>query len=848
MASRHPSWPASRATAGLIPVSATQEEQSSFECCYGSRVGSSPPDPSGTRHGSGWLREPSNATRAETAQGSDVGLGKMRTWRRLLSVLITGPVVACTQAGTGVPPPPPVVPLVGSGFGTPQRISGGIGASRLPPPAEISLGTGPGLSNGASGPGGMGAVTAGQVSLDFADTDIREVAAQILGSIMKVDYTIDPAVRGTATFHSARPLSGSQLIAVLQALLGQNGAALVRSGDLYRVLPAAAAANLPGMAASEGTAGSIVVPLRYVSAGDLAKVLQPVVGTGAKIVPDPAQNALLIGGDPEARNAVVELARSFDVDLLAGQSYALFPVPQGAVPKDFASTLQDAFRGHAGGGLVGLSDLVRVLPLTQAGAVLVVASQPRYIDAARRVFGLIAREQRATLRTWHVYYLQSTHADDAAYLLQRAFTPNDVTAQPSASAPNPAVGGGSGTPGVGGGGPGPAGGGGGYGGGYGGGGFGGGGYGGGGVGGGAPGGLTLATQSPAQPAPAGGAAPTASAPAGNPLLGGLEQGGAQAADAMRIIPDPQNNSVLVYATAQEDGTVQAMLRKIDILPLQVRIDATIAEVTLNNQLAYGTQFFFKEGDLNQTLSTASTGTFTGSFPGFVLGSTAKTVQAALSALQAVTKVRVLSSPELMVLDNQPAALQVGDLVPYLTQSSQSTLVSGSPVINSINYRQTGVILKVTPRVNNGGLVTLDIAQEVSSVNTSAPQYQGISSPTFSDRLVQSRVVVRDGQTVGLAGLITDSATVGNQGIPFLRNVPILGLLAGTQNNVRARTELLVLITPHVVHDERDAQALTQDLLSALPEAASVPAFSRTVRPNEVNDPHASMLRRIGVPP
>ncbi len=779
--------------------------------------------------------------------------------RLLLAAFVAG---CSNQTPVAYAPPPAPIPF-GIGHGGSQPPSSGVvGATRRLPPPEISLGSGQTLSGTQAGlAAGLPETAGGPVSLDFADTDIREVAAQILGTILKVNYTIDPAVKGTASFRSAHPLSGPQLIAVLQALLGQNGAALVRSGDLYRVLPAAAAANVPGLADNAASAGSIVVPLRFASAEDLAKVLQPVIGAGARISPDPAQNALVVSGEPEARNAVVGLIRSFDVDSLAGQSYALLPVPQGANAKDFATTLQDAFRGRSGGGLVGLAGLVRVLPLAQASSVLVVASQPGYIDAARRVYGLVERQQRATLRTWHVYYLKNSHADDSANLLQRAFTPNDVTAQPSTSAPNPATSGPGGPPGAptGGGGPGGFGGGGGYGGGYGGGGYGGGGYGGGGggFGGGAPPGLTLLSQGAAPAAPAGGA-PAAGAAAGNPLLGGLEPGAGPAPEAMRIISDPQNNSVLVYATAQESGTVEAMLRKIDILPLQVRIDAVIAEVTLNDALKYGTQFFFKQGDINETLSAngpnpnAPAGypglPLVGNFPGFVLGATAKTVQAALSALQAVTTVRVLSSPEVMVLDNQPAALQVGDLVPYLTQSSQSTLVSGSPVINSINYRQTGVILKVTPRVNSGGLVTLDVAQEVSGINTSAPQYQGISSPTFSERLVQSRVVVQDGQTVGLAGLITDNIGTGNQGIPFLKNVPILGFLMGTQSNQRARTELLVLITPHVVHDQRDAQALTRDLLSELPNAAAVPAYSRALPPTSPTDPQARIVRKMGVTP
>jgi len=342
---------------------------------------------------------------------------------------------------------------------------------------------------------------------------------------------------------------------------------------------------------------------------------------------------------------------------------------------------------------------------------------------------------------------------------------------------------------------------------------------------------------------------------GNPLLGPLDAsggGGAAGANTMRIISNPQNNAVLVYATRQEEDTVEAMLRKIDILPLQVRIDATIAEVDLNDQLQYGTQFFFKSGGVNGILNNTSqglTGTISSvlgntSFPGFIIGGTGQGgAPIAISALQAVTKVNVLSSPEILVLDNQPARLQVGNLVPYLSQSSQSTLTSGAPVINSINYQPTGVIMQVTPRVNSGGLVTMDIAQEVSDV-ASQTTTNGINSPTFEERSVTSHIVVQDGQTVGLAGLIRDSVSTGNQGLPWLKDIPLLGALAGTQNNSRSRTELLVLITPHVLHDQRDVRALTEDLREQLPNAATVPSTLRDLRPSGSTDPQAALRHRL----
>jgi general secretion pathway protein D len=754
------------------------------------------------------------------------------------------------------------------------RVNGRVDNAAPSGAADISYSAAPDVvaPNAATvaGPGGQ----AGDISLDFADTDIREIVAQILGNLLKLNYAIDPSVHGTATLRTVRPLTRAELLPTLESLLAQNGAVLVRSGGLYRVVTAASAASSV-VAGTDGTAGVIVVPLRYAGAEELAKVLQQFVGTGGKIVADPGRNALLVSGEPEARQALLDVVRAFDIDILANQSYALFPVESGDV-KDMASALQDAFRGGQGGALAGQ---VRVIPMSRVNAILVVSGQARYVDDARRVFAMVERARRRTVRSWHVYYLQNSHANDVTYVLQQAFTPNNVTAQPPAGPGQTAPGGGTSQLGSGGlGRGGGSGGGGGFGGGQGGGGgggfgggagggFGGGGGGfGGGAGGGGAGGLGAGGGGLAngglQPAAGQGTAPGAQAaapPTANPLLGGLGGGasdnGDNAADALRIVPNAQNNAVLIYATDREQNTIEAMLHKIDILPLQVRIDATIAEVTLNDELKYGTQFFFKSGGINgilnfntQTVINPSTAVLNAAFPGFFLGGkNAGGAPFAISALQDVTTVHVLSSPQLLVLDNQPARLQVGAVVPYLSQSSQSTLSANAPVVNSVQYQQTGVIMQVTPRVNSGGLVTLDIDQEVSDVANGVTT-EGLNSPTFNERSVSSRVVVQDGQTIGLAGLIRDNVTRDNAGIPWLKDIPLLGFLGGQQNNTRSRTELLVLITPHVMHDQRDARALTEDLREQLINAAAVPAELQNLRASGSSDPGDRVRRKLRLQP
>jgi general secretion pathway protein D len=657
---------------------------------------------------------------------------------------------------------------------------------------------------------------AGDVTLNFVDTDIREIIRTILGTTLKVNYTIDPNVHGTGSIDTGTPLTREALLPTLETLLNQNGATVVERNGVYAVvpLPAGAARNLVSRTDAVG-GGTQIVPLRYASAKDLAKVLEPYVGEGGKVSADQARNALIISGDAAVRQALVGLVRAFDIDILAGQSFALFPVGDSDAAKR-ASELERVLQAQGEGALAGV---VRVLPMDRVNAVLVVSSQPRYIDAASRFFRLTHQVEDATARNWHVYYVQNGQSTDLENLLQRAFTPRNVSptaASPGGTAPGAeqltlapggAPGGGpSGFGGVGGAGAGGV-----------------GGTRGGGAGlpgaGGAAGGLGSGI--PSTP-------PTAETPppATEPLSTETGAGGGTE-NRIRVIANRRNNALLIYATPGEYAVIEGMLRKIDIIPLQVLIEATIAQVDLNNALQYGTQFFFKTDHVAETLGP---GAFNPAFPAlgnlpfpstlpyFILS---KSPNFALAALSNVSKVKVLSAPQIMVLDNEPARLQVGQQVPVLTGQATSVVTNNPAIVNSVDYHATGVIMQVTPRVNSGGLVTLDIAQEVSDVAAQAVNSVA-GSPTFNDQTFRTRVAVQDGQTVGMAGLIRDNVSEGNNGIPFLKDIPLFGTLFSTQSNTRARSELLVLITPHVVHDQRDAHALTEDLRSQLVNAGLVP--------------------------
>ena len=662
---------------------------------------------------------------------------------------------------------------------------------------------------------------AGDVTLNFVDTDIREIARTILGTTLKLNYTIDPNVHGTGSIDTGTPLPRSALLPTLETLLNQNGATVIEKNGVYAVVPIARG-NATNAVSNPDVlgAGTQVVALRYAAARDLAKMLEPYIAEGGKITADQGRNALIVSGDQAVRQTLVSLVRAFDIDILAGQSYALFPVGDSD-PAKVANELERVLQAQGEGALGGV---VRVLPMERVNAVLVVSSQPRYVDAAKRFVSLMNRVEDATARSWHVYYVQNGQSADLELLLQRAFTPRNVSptsAPPGTTAPGAeqlTIGGGrppgGGTTGFGGQGS----------------------TGGlGGAGGGA--GATTGLPGPGGAQGLGASIPSptavaeATSPATEPLSTETGPGAPGPENRIRIIANRRNNALLIYATPSEYQIIEGMLRKIDIIPLQVLIEATIAEVDLNDQLQYGTQFFFKTDHFAETLGgppgAPPGGTtlpfmgglnFPSSFPGFILS---KAPNFALSALANVTKVKVLSAPQVMVLDNEPARLQVGQQVPVLTGTATSTLTTGAPVVNSVDYHSTGVIMQVTPRVNSGGLVTLDIAQEVSDV-TAAATNSVMGSPTFNDQTFRTRVAVQDGQTVGMAGLIRDNANEGNIGIPFVKDIPLVGTLFSTQQNTRARTELLVLITPHVIHDQRDARALTEDLRSQLINAGLVP--------------------------
>ena len=655
----------------------------------------------------------------------------------------------------------------------------------------------------------------GDVTLNFVNADIREVVSTVLGTTLKVNFVIDPRVQGVITLHTARPVPQGQVIGVLEDVLALNGVAIVESGGLYKILPIEDAATAPAILSGAGPVrvergfGLHVIPLTYASAAALREVVEAFVPPGRVLRVDAARNLVVFVGTSTEAKDIEDLIATFDVDWMAGMSFALLPL-QVADPEAMATELDKIFAQEQGGALAGV---VQFVPIKRLSAVLVITPQASYLNQARQWVARLDRGQEGDQRKLYVYYVQNGRAAELADVLGQVFGIQTGTAareeRPQLApglTPAELGGGGLGNTGMSSGS------------------FGNSGQGG------TPG-LSSSTYPPRE----GGLGSTGTtgstsrrslAGTGESATGGGALAAAEGAtqSGIRIVADTRNNALVVYATPTEYATINGALEKLDIVPLQVMIEATIAEVTLNDALKYGVEWFFDVGDSTITFNTSGTTTPTPTrnlinslFPGFSYLFAIDDAKVVINALSRVTDVKVISSPQLLVLDNEAARLQVGDQVPIVTRSAVSVENPDAPIANEVEYRDTGVILDIIPRVNASGLVVLDIVQEVSDVNDVGGTQT--LTPTIRQRQIASTIAVNSGETIALGGLIRDTNNNAVVGVPVLSEIPILGNLFKTTSDTVARTELLVLLTPRVIRDRQDARTVTDDLrkrLRALP--------------------------------
>lgn len=623
----------------------------------------------------------------------------------------------------------------------------------------------------------------GSYSLNFDEADLGEVSKVILGDILMKNYILSPKVIGKVTLQTTEALTKDELLPTLEMILRMNNAVLVKDGRTYYIEPNAeamqsASFSAPGDMAKSGYQVK-VIPVRNVAVQDIVEILKPLVQEKTILNVDGARNILLASGTPDELARVMDMVSTFDINVLKGRSFALFQLAH-TEPETIITELEEVFDKK---GSAEDSSFFRFIPIERLNAVLAITHQTNYL---RDIESWVLRLDRANTQTGggvNVYKVQHVDAVELADTLNNIFGSGGGTSSDKSAKLAP--------------------------------------------------GKKSTTISNKQQATDKTDTKKSGLGSSQRTAAKSSSGSGQTGDTkvanvgeVKIIADEANNSVVIVATAQEYEIIRPIINQLDVMPLQVLIDATIVSVDLKDDLQYGIQWFFDHGgsSIGSGLGQASVGDLgMAAAKGFATGGLSAiynsgAVNALLTSQANNGNVNVISSPSLMVLNNQEATIEVGTQIPILSSSlsgvgasSSASGTSGSNGFvtnNQITYKDTGVKLEVKPRVNANGMVIMEIKQTVSDPVKSVI---GVTeSAAISKKEIESSVAVQDGETIVLGGLIKEDNTYNKAGIPWLHELPWIGPLFGNTTNNKDKTELVVLITPRVVKSKQDSKLISSE--------------------------------------
>ena len=623
--------------------------------------------------------------------------------------------------------------------------------------------------------------TTGKFTLNFEDAALSEVIKVILSDTLSESYMVNPKVVGKVTLQTSRPLTKEELLPTLELLLQVNNAALIRDANMYRIEPLNQALKggvSPSLARRGAQSGGYrvqVMPLQYVGVEEMQEILKPMVSETSIVRADKARNLLMVAGTAKELEGIKQTVATFDVDYMQGMSFGIFPLHNSDV-ETINKELEEIFDSGDGGPM---SEMFRLIPLERLNAILAITPQPRYLDKIKLWISRLDKSTSGAGGGVIVYPVQHIKAVELADTLNEIFggggkrKTKDATVAPGRKA------------------------------------------------------VKVSGKDKKKTRTA------TSRKTGSASVSGI--------DDVKIIADEANNTIVIVATPQEYETIKTVIKQLDVMPLQVLIEATIISVTLDDETKYGVSWGFgangsevttttTTGDNPTTTTTgdatsrgmaqlgqlaidAAAGASTGGFS-YVFSNAANTVQAAIDAFGRDENINVLSSPSLMVLNNQEATIHVGDEIPIRGEQSQNTGASTGIITSNIEQVETGVTLTVTPRVNANGVVIMDIEQ--SDKNARRTTTSNIDSPTILTRELKTTIAIHSGEMVVLGGLINENFEDASTGIPWLKDLPYVGPLFGQIDRIKNKSELIVLITPRVVQNKADARKVTREYQLRLP--------------------------------
>lgn len=598
-------------------------------------------------------------------------------------------------------------------------------------------------------------------SFAFRDADIAQVVQEVLGQVGQ-PYTIDPGVTGKISFRIEQRLTREQLLAAFDAVLAANGIALVRNGDQLVVTPQSKARSSAGVSqhieTSHATGFEVVaVPLAYAQPSEVAKALSAISSENTVVYTNDRLGLLLLGGSGTQLRTTMETLKIFDQSSFADAKIRWYELQQAQA----ATVAEELDRIIQGAGMTGTV----AVPLKRLNGVIVFGRSSESLTELGKWVARLDIAGKETAASLFVYHPHASSADALARTLSTLLGFQAPADSSGATRTN------------------------------------------------SPGGFNF--RGPADSP--GLTSPQYAAPTPIPIPPGPM--GAAAAipgeDPIRVGVDKDTNTLIISTSPARWVQIQRILGEIDRTPRQILIEASILEVTLTKDTQFGVDWTVLSKDLTVGSVSNAAGTVTATFPGFSATYLNGSVKASISALGSLTSVEVVSAPKIIALDNKTARLEVGDQVPVVTQSAQSQVSSNAPLVSSVDYRSTGVILNVTPRVTGEDQLVLEVEQEVSNVSKTVTS--GIDSPTIQQRRFESTLVMHDGGLVALGGLISSSKTSGNSGVPYLKDVPVVGALFRSTSRDSSRSELIVLLTAKIIRDQPSQKAAMDDLLRDMQE-------------------------------
>jgi general secretion pathway protein D len=711
--------------------------------------------------------------------------------RLILVSVLTGLLAACASV-----PTPEVrrdADIRNSGAGAAQTSPlTSVEEPETGPQAVIRRGNGQMINRGAASapPPSLAGMSGGGASFNFEGESVHAVVKAILGDMLGQNYVIAPGVQGTVTLGTPKPVSPAQAMTLLEQVLAQNNARMVYSDGRYNIMPADQA--LSGtLAPRTGPASNArgfevrVVPLRFISASEMKKVLEPYARPNAIVGIDSTRNVITLSGTRSELENYLRTVEIFDVDWLSGMSVGVFPLESGRASKVVAD-LEKVFGESSKTPSAGM---FRFMPLEGANAVLVITPQSAYLDQIQDWLERIdGAGEGSRLFSYELKYIK---AKDLADRLAEVFGAGRSGGNGQDTGGNYPASLMPGTDPVS-------------------------------IKDGADGGSVDFGGSNSS----GDASSSTGSGTGGGSLSLNQRSGGNGSVTLEVEGDrvgvsavEETNTLLVRSSATAWKSIKDVIEKLDVMPMQVHIEAQIAEVQLTGDLEYGVNWYF-ENAVNAAapggaaLPSALGRDIWGDISGSITGSTGlgwtflgRNAAAVVKALDKVTNLHLLQTPSVFVRNNSEATFNVGTRIPIESVSfNPGTGTDGT--YSQVQYLDTGVILKVRPRITKDGMVFLDIVQEVSSPGPVPAD--GSGNVRIDTRKLKTEAAIQSGDTVMLAGLIKDSVDNGSSGVPFLSKIPVLGSLFGTKTQNTERTETIVLITPTIIRNPQEARNLTDE--------------------------------------